>query len=178
VQHWFVTRFDVGPVIFENRRPHWFEPDRESLSNMQPGTLDLTDPATYDHWTRVTIRFGDEDRMGHVNNASYAVWFEASRVAYLESLYESHEGLDIVLARLTVNYLQETTWPGEVQIGARLSSVGNKSMTSVYAVFRDGVCLATCECVNVFFDTTKRVSRLPSDEVRAGLQAELERLRG
>ena len=146
------------------------------MSNTKTEALDLTDPATYSHWTRVTIRYGDEDRMGHVNNASYAVWLEASRVDYLQGLYGFHEHMDIVLARLTVDYLKETTFPGEVQVGARLKSFGNKSLTSVYAVFREGVCLATCECVNVFFDTHKRVSRVPPDEVRAKLAAELERL--
>jgi len=134
---------------------------------------DLTDPSHYRHWTQVTIRFSDEDRMGHVNNAAYAVWFEASRVAYLESLYRPDETLDTVLARLAIDYLRETRWPGEVSVGARLLSLGNKSVRSAYAVFRDGACLATCECVNVFFDSRVRRSTAPPDDVRRALLAEI-----
>lgn len=107
--------------------------------------------------------------MGHVNNAAYVTWLEASRVAYLESFFEPDERLNIVLARITVDYLKETSFPGEVRVGARLTGVGNKSMNSVYGVFRDDECLATCECVNVFFDPLHRVSREPPEEVRKNL---------
>ena len=167
--------FDLTKAISENRSPD-ITMDGKPLSTDALTQLNLADPATYSHWTRVTIRYGDEDRMGHVNNASYAVWLEASRVAYLEGLYDSDERLDTVLAKLTIDYLRETSWPGEVRVGARLVSLGNKSLKTVYAVFRDDVCLTTCECVNVFFDTQKRESRVPPDEVRANLEAELRRL--
>jgi acyl-CoA thioester hydrolase len=143
------------------------------MTTMQGALPDLADPAIYRHWTRVTIRFSDEDRMGHVNNAAYAVWLEASRVAYLESLYRPDETLDMVLARLTVDYLRETRWPGEVSVGARLTSLGNKSLRSVYGVFRDGVCLATCECVNVFFDPRARRAVAPPQAVREAMLAEI-----
>jgi len=116
--------------------------------------------------------------MGHVNNSSYSVWFEASRVAYLESLYQPDETLDTVLARITIDYLQETHWPGSVDVGARLLSMGNKSLRSGYGVFRDGVCLATCECVNVFFDSRTRSSRIPPAAVREAMLAEIARLTG
>ena len=135
--------------------------------------IDLTDHRRYRHWTPVTLRFSDEDRMGHVNNAAYAVWFEASRVAYLESLYRSGPTLDTVLARITIDYLVETRWPGDVRVGARLTRLGNRSLDSVYAVFRDDVCLATCRCVNVFFDPRERRSTSPPAEVREALLAEI-----
>ena len=140
--------------------------------------MNLTDPSSFPHWTTVTIRFSDEDRMGHVNNSAYSVWFEASRVAYLETLYRPDRTLDTVLARITIDYLTETHWPGTVEVGARLLSMGNKSLRSGYAVFRDGVCLATCECVNVFFDSRTRTSTLPPPEVRDAMLAEIARLEG
>ena len=54
--------------------------------------------------------------------------------------------------------------------------MGNKSLRSGYGVFLDGVCLATCECVNVFFDSRTRTSRVPPSEVRAAMLAEIARL--
>lgn len=143
---------------------------------MSDTSVDLTERGSYPHWTHVTIRFSDEDRMGHVNNAAYAVWIEAARVAYLESLYRPDAELDTVLARIVVDYLHETRWPGDVHIGSRLLGVGNKSVRTAYGVFRDGQCLATCECVNVFFDPRVRRSTLPPAPVRAALLAELARL--
>ena len=138
--------------------------------------VDLRDAHSYQHWTRVTIRFGDEDRMGHVNNASYAGWFEAARVSYLESLYAPGGGLDTVLARLLIDYVQETRFPGNVDIGSRLISIGTKSVRSGYGVFRDGRCIATSECVNVFFDTEKRQSTTPPPAVRLAMEQEIARL--
>jgi acyl-CoA thioester hydrolase len=137
------------------------------------GSVDLKDRAAYRHWTHVTIRFSDEDRMGHVNNAAYSVWIEAARVAYLESLYRPGTELDTVLARIIVDYLHETRWPGDVHIGSRLLAVGSKSLRTVYGVFRDDRCLATSECVNVFFDPRTRTSTLPPAPVREALLAEL-----
>jgi acyl-CoA thioester hydrolase len=139
-------------------------------------SVDLKDPASYRHWTHVTIRFSDEDRMGHVNNAAYSVWIEAARVAYLERLYRPGTELDTVLARIIVDYLRETRWPGDVHIGSRLLGVGNKSLRTGYGVFRDGECLASSECVNVFFDPRTRASTTPPAAVREALLAELEGL--
>ena len=139
-------------------------------------SVDLRDRGSYLHWTPVTIRFGDEDRLGHVNNAAYTVWLESARVGYFESLYAPGKGLDTVLARLVVDYVQETRFPGDVAIGSRLLSMGNKSIRSGYGVFRDGQCLATCECVNVFFDPQRRVSIVPPAPVRASMEEEIARL--
>lgn len=136
-------------------------------------SIDLRDASSYLHWSRVTIRFSDEDRLGHVNNAAYAVWFEAARVGYLESLYTPGDQLDTVLARLLIDYLEETRFPGEVQVGSRLLSVGNKSVRSGYGVFRDGQCLATSVCVNVFFNPQRRVSVVPPPQVRVAMEKEI-----
>ena len=140
-------------------------------------TLDLSNRAIYRHFVTVTIRYGDEDRMGHVNNAVYLSWLEACRVDYLYSLFQEDETLDIVLARITVDYLRETRYPGEVSVGGVLTRVGNRSVTSGYGVFRGEQCLATCEAVNVFFDPRARSSASPPPAVRDALLAELEQAR-
>ena len=137
----------------------------------------LTDRSSYTHWSRMVIRFGDEDSMGHVNNAVYATWFEAPRVLLLDEFVRGHEGLETVLARLTIDYLRETTFPGDVDVGGRLLSLGNRSLTTGFAVFRDDACLATCISVNVFFDTRSRRSCDAPPDVRAAIGAALDRAR-
>ena len=39
------------------------------MSNNETG-VDLTDRANFSHWTPVTIRFSDQDPLGHVNNVA------------------------------------------------------------------------------------------------------------
>ena len=138
--------------------------------------LDLSDPGIYPNWTPITIRFSDEDRMGHVNNSTYSVWVEAARVLLIQRFLEpAPEWLDTVLARITIDFRKETRFPGEVRIGARLLSVGNRSLRSGYGVFRDQECLATAVCVNVYFDTRERRSAEPPQTVRRAMEAELAR---
>ena len=69
--------------------------------------------------------------------------------------------------------LAETEWPGEVEIGARLLGIGNRSFRSAYGVFRDGRCLATAACVSVWFDPRERRSVVPPAAVRQAMEHEL-----
>ena len=135
--------------------------------------FDLRDPSIYRHWSRITIRFSDEDRMGHVNNAVYSVWLEACRVEYLYSLFDPSDELDTVLARIIVDFIKETHYPGEVDVGILMTAIGSKSITSGYGVFQNGECLATAIAVNVFFDSRTRTSRSPPDSVRERVLAEI-----
>jgi acyl-CoA thioester hydrolase len=135
--------------------------------------LDLSDRSIYAHWTSMTLRFSDEDSMGHVNNAAYLVYFEAARVLFLDQFLDREAGEETVLARITVDFLRETRFPGTLEIGARLTGLGSKSLRSAYGIFRDGQCLATAECVNVFFDIQRRRSTHPPSHVRTAIESTL-----
>ncbi|HEX5078597.1 MAG TPA: thioesterase family protein [Geminicoccaceae bacterium] len=138
--------------------------------------LDLTDSAGYRHWTTITIRYRDLDPLGHINNAVYSEWFEAARVLLTRSFSSGQpDWLLTALARMTINFLAETSWPGEVEVGGRLLGMGNRSFRSAYGVFRDGRCLATAECVSVWFDRRARGSVPPPAEVRQAMEDELRR---
>ena len=138
--------------------------------------VDLTDRSGYRHWTTITIRYRDQDPLKHINNSVYSEWFEVARVALTEKF--SAPGPDWLvtsLARMTINFLAETTFPGDVQVGARLISIGNRSFRSGLAVFRDDRCLATADCISVYFDPRIRSSVTPPPEVRAAMEQELAR---
>ena len=136
--------------------------------------LDLTNPKTFRYWHRITIRSADEDPLGHVNNAIYAVWIEVARVMLIKPyLADSPDWMDTVLASMSVDFLNETCFPGEVEVGARLAEIGNRSIRSVYGVFRDGTCLATSRCVNVYFDRRARCSTAPTETMRAVMEKDL-----
>lgn len=147
-----------------------------------PTTTDgpaLQDRATFNSWVTHTIRYNDQDPVGHVNNAAMATFLEQGRTALMYPLISKFGGphLDIVLARITIDYLKELTFPGSVDIGARISRIGTKSLFLTHGVFLaepevNDVCVATGECTLVFFDKQTRTSAEPTPELRA----ELERL--
>ena len=142
---------------------------------MDSQEFDLTSRATYRRFTPVTIRFSDQDSMGHVNNTSFASYVEAARTMLIQGLLDrfDHPGLDFILARVVIDYRRELHYPGTVDVGARLIKIGTKSLTSGYGVFLGEACIATAESINVFYDMGTRKSVAPPDDVRAAIKAEI-----
>ena len=101
---------------------------------------------TYD-----TIRYGDTDRQGHVNNATMATFFETGRVAILYGLEHPILAKDssFVLASIKLDYLKETNWPGTVEIGTAIAKVGKSSIHFIQQVFQNNICVARAESVSV-----------------------------
>ena len=134
---------------------------------------------SYRIWTSHTIRYNDQDPLGHVNNAVYSTFFEAGRTDFikpmLDDVADEAPSLDFVLARITIDFVKELTYPGSVDIGTRVFRLGTKSMTFSNAVFKAGTheCVATCEAILVFFDLERRASCEPPARMRARLEASL-----
>jgi len=123
-----------------------------------------------------TIRYADTDRQGHVNNAAFATFCETGRCVFL---YDSsppllRAGAGFVIARLAIDFLAEMTWPGRVEIGTRVVTIGRSSFGLGQGLFKDGRCVATAESVIVQVDeTTRRSTPLGEDVVKL-----LDSLRG
>ncbi|MCL4768490.1 MAG: acyl-CoA thioesterase [Hyphomicrobiaceae bacterium] len=130
--------------------------------------------AHYNHWTTVTLRYCDQDPLGHINNAATAAFLEQARIALVYPLLKSIGGPhpELVVARLVIDYLKELSFPGNVEVGSRIDRLGGKSFTLRHAVFMAGEegCAATAECVMVFFDLVRRESMLPPAAVREALE--------
>lgn len=113
-----------------------------------------------------TIRYGDTDKIGHVNNAVFSTFLETGRTRLLwgGDRPVAPEGASFVLARLVLDYRAEMLWPGEALIGTGVLSVGNSSITLTQAIFQGELCTATAETVLVLFDpVTRRPLPLPDD---------------
>jgi len=115
-------------------------------------------PEDFPHRTVETIRFGDLDRQNHINNAVFATFFESGRVI---TLYGREYGLNVpgasfVLAHLSIDFLGEMHWPGEVEIGTAIVGVGNSSLQLDQALFVKGVCVATAQNTLVLVDEATR----------------------
>jgi acyl-CoA thioester hydrolase len=126
----------------------------------------------FPHRTTETIRFGDLDSNNHVNNAVFSSFFEAGRVTLFRDPKRSlmPDGLIWTLAQITIDYLGEMHWPGNVEIGIGLASLGRTSAVFEQAIFFEGRCAATARAVNVLVDTRTRRPVPISDELRAKYQ--------
>ena len=117
------------------------------------------------------LRYGDTDRQGHVNNAKFSSFLETGRV---EFLYNPDypilvEGYSFVIASLRLNFLNEITWPGQVDIGTGIVRIGNSSIKVFQKLFQDGKCVADAETVVVQVDSSSGRSAPLSDKAKKNL---------
>ena len=117
------------------------------------------------------IRYVDTDRQGHVNNSVFSSFLETGRV---EILYNADlpilsEGLSFVVVSLKLEFFQEITWPGQVDIGTGIVKVGSSSITIYQGLFQKGNCVAQAETIIVQVDNDSRRSSPLSDSARQAL---------
>lgn len=145
------------------------DPDGEPLRT-------LADRARFKVWSKDILRLSDLDHQRHVNNAVHPQLFTNGRYALIHRrlLPLVGHGTAFALVKITIEYLNEMHFPGEVDVGTLVRRVGNSSVTYGQAIFNNGKCAAVAESVMVMLDgQTRRPKSLPATAL-----AELEQLRG
>ena len=118
------------------------------------------------------VRWGDMDALGHVNNATYLVYYESGRTFYGEELELLNPNLGRaggVVAEATCVYRQQLHFPAKVDVCTRVSRIGNTSFDYTAALFysdQDENPISTFKARMVCFDQkTQQKYRMP-DEIR------------
>lgn len=142
------------------------------MSEKSRRTVADTSRDSYKHWTEVTIRYGDTDRQGHINNAVYCTYFESGRCAFLfdENGCIAGAGKNFVIVKLTLDYIEEASFPGVIEVGSKIVAIGTSSFTVEQALFKDGVCCSTAQSIIVQIDDGKKKSKPLSEELIAVLR--------
>ena len=136
----------------------------------------LQDRSRFAVWTTDRLRLVDLDFQRHVNNVAYAVFCANGRYSFMEAHVRPHIGrADVVaVAKVVIDYLGEMSYPGDVEVGTLVRSVGRTSFTFGQGLFKDGKCVGTSESVMVLLDpATRRAKPLPP-RVRAHLAQFME----
>lgn len=86
----------------------------------------------------IEVRYGDLDPQGHVNNARFMTYMEQARIEYVRQsgLWESNsfQDIGIILADAQVTFHAPILYAQSVQVGVRVTRLGNKSMTMEYRI--------------------------------------------
>lgn len=116
------------------------------------------------HATTHRLRFNDTDRLGHVNNAVFAVMLEQGRseLAVEAGLPIESASAALVIVRLELDFVQEMTWPGDVTIETEVARLGNRSFTLQQRLLLEGEVAARAVTVLVVMDRVARRA-LPLD---------------
>jgi len=87
------------------------------------------------HRTVHRLRFNDTDRLGHVNNAVFAVMLEQGRSEMaveaglpIESSGAEGDTQALVIVRMELDFVREMGWPGEVLVETSVSRIGGRSL--------------------------------------------------
>jgi len=119
---------------------------------------------------QLPVLWGDMDPLNHVNNTRFVRWFESARVAYLEQAIVTRgqlpAGVGPILAAINCNYRRQVVYPDTIEVGARITRLGNSSMTMQHHVVshKHGKLAAEGESVIVMFDYHgQRPVRISSD---------------
>ena len=104
----------------------------------------------------MTVRWGDMDAIGHVNNVQYFRYGESGRIAYFDALeqvdptfWKAH---GIILASMGCDFLAQVHYPAELEVGTRVSRLGRSSLEVSQAIFQGDTVVAVLKGVMVWFD--------------------------
>ena len=113
----------------------------------------------YRFYHPIEVRYGDLDPQGHVNNAKHLTYFEQARIAYLMELGlftkdQSFMEIGVIVADIHITYHSTTHYGDPIKVGAKVTKIGNKSMTVEQCIMNadTGKVMASGEVVLVTFD--------------------------
>lgn len=138
-------------------------------------------PHRYD----VTVRWSDEDRLGHINNSRYLTYTEQARLVWLA---DSPTGGTVILARSEIDFVRQVHFAtsGLLVVQTSVLAVGTRSVRLHQDVFHAADvstdnsadrarAVARSEHVLVCYDYPRQRSRPWQDKERAWLHRWTER---
>jgi len=123
----------------------------------------------------INPRFLETDALGHINNNTYGVWFEAARDP-LFRLFMPKTNIkewNLVMAHSSFDFLKEVFWGNEIIVKTGVSKIGNSSLELVQAVYQNGLLCTVGKCVMIHYNfKTKESVKIP-DNIRTVLETHI-----
>jgi acyl-CoA thioester hydrolase len=123
------------------------------VSRRLAGQADRLDAGNYPVRFGYRTLYSDMDPNRHLNNGAFGRLFEEGRADLHHRVIgmpaASANGLILLLATITIEFLREGRYPGSVEVASAVLRVGVSSYVLAQAAFQDGVCVALAECVMV-----------------------------
>jgi len=121
-------------------------------------------------FTASPTRWGDCDAFGHINNVLFARYYESGRLDYfqrvlgLEAVADAADSL--IIADLYVTFERQLHHPCALEVGSRISRLGNSSFDFEAAIFApgDADAYSTAQATCVWFNfRDNRSLPIPAD---------------
>lgn len=128
----------------------------------------------------VRVRFAETDAQGIAHHASYVVWLEVARVAYLADHAGGYNairklGIEALTTGVTVDYRAAAHFEDVLTIHLRCCDVRGARFRYEYRIERDGELVATAQTLHATVDArTMMPTRVPAWFATAIATAEQE----
>jgi len=134
------------------------------------------------HATRMTIRWGDMDAAGHVNNTVYFRYMEQARIDWMTAIGCAVDGSGgggegPVIVNAHCSFLRQLKYPGEIEVLTYVGAPGRSSFQTMHVIRRldapeQPVAEGGAKVVWVNYAQEKSVPLAP--QIRAHLQPRLQ----
>ena len=124
--------------------------------------------------SRQSIRWGDMDALGHVNNVTYFRYLEQARIEWVYGLHpagDAYESSDPVIVNASCTFLEPLVYPGDIEVRMYLGDPGRTSIGSYYEIWMNGRKYADGAAKMVWIDLASGRSVPVPDAVAAPLRA-------
>ena len=120
-------------------------------------------------------RFLETDALGHINNNTYGVWFEAARDEIFRIFMPTVniKEWNLIMAHSSFDFLKEVFWGKEVIVKTGISKLGNSSIKLSHAVYQDGKLCTIGKCILIHYNFTTKISVKIPNEIRLELESHL-----
>jgi acyl-CoA thioester hydrolase len=128
--------------------------------------------------TEIVVRFAETDAQAIAHHASFVVWLEVARVAYLAEYAGGYraireQGIEALTTGVDMRYLRAAHFDDRLRVWTRCVDLRGARFRYEYAVERDGELLAEGSTSHATVDAaTRRPIRLPAAFVEAVARAE------
>jgi acyl-CoA thioester hydrolase len=125
----------------------------------------------------MTVRWGDLDAFNHVNNATFLVYAQEARLAWLAGIDGPwfDQSMMPVVAAAQVNFRRQLAWPSRIAVELAAKRLGTSSLTISHRIVADDdsdCTFADGEVVMVWIDPASGRSVPLPPAIRAACQSE------
>lgn len=117
----------------------------------------------------VQTRFSDQDILRHLNNVAIGQFYEEGRIALNREAFAGlpHPPPRVLVANIDIAYLAEACYPGVLEVGSAVLSIGRSSYVVANGLFQNGLCVGAADTVLVATEDGKPAPL--SEPLRQGL---------
>lgn len=122
--------------------------------------------------TILTPRVSETDAVGHINNTTLPVWFEAARNPLFSLFTPDHDFAKwkLVIVKTTLEFVGQIYFGEDVEIRIWVKNIGNSSLELYEELYQKNELCAKNTAVYVNYDLEKRQAESIPDSLRKELE--------